>query len=179
MSETTYSQIPDYPQQYSAGAVLGRMVDGIGFRYRWATEGLSENDLSYKPCDSSRSISETLHHVHNLLEMVHTTITDQRYNLPEANKGYQFQELRQETLNMIAQISDQFKSASDDTIDEMSIKFKMGEQDLDFPMWNVINGPVSDILHHIGQIVGYRRASGNPIAEGVNPFIGQRMVEAA
>ena len=49
--------------------MLGRIVDGLGFRYRWATEGLTEKELDYRPCEVGRSISETSSHVHNLIVM--------------------------------------------------------------------------------------------------------------
>ena len=178
MEITTYAHIPDYPRQYSAGAVIGRIIDGIGFRYHWATEGLSEKNLDYRPCATSRSISDTLHHVYNLMEMLSTTINETRYELPEMNKDLGFNELRKETLDIISHVGERFKKSTDNEIAAMFIKFKMGEEDLDFPVWNVVNGPVSDLLYHIGQIVGYRRAAGNPIDPKVNLFIGQRMAEA-
>ena len=35
-----YYQIPDYPSSYNAATVAARTIDGLGFRYYWATEGL-------------------------------------------------------------------------------------------------------------------------------------------
>ena len=43
-----YYEIPDYPSAYNASTVVARMIDGLGFRYYWATEGLREEDLNYK-----------------------------------------------------------------------------------------------------------------------------------
>ena len=43
------------------------------------------------------------------------------------------------------------------------------------PIWNLINGPVADGLHHVGQIGTYRRASGNPMEAGVNVMIGKKL----
>ena len=57
----------------------------------------------------------------------------------------------------------------------MPIRFKMGDDDLDFPFWNAINGPVADALSHVGQVVSYRRAAGNPIDPQVNVFLGKKM----
>ena len=45
-STLPFSEIPDYPDSYTPGTVMGRLIDGLGFRYYWATEGLSENDLN-------------------------------------------------------------------------------------------------------------------------------------
>ena len=32
-----YYQIPEYPAEFTAETVAARMIDGLGFRYRWAT----------------------------------------------------------------------------------------------------------------------------------------------
>ena len=45
-SKLPYYEIPDYPETYTAGSVAARMLDGLGFRYYWATEGLNEDDLN-------------------------------------------------------------------------------------------------------------------------------------
>ena len=42
----------------------------------------------------------------------------------------------------------------------------------EFPIWNLINGPISDAIYHTGQLVSFRRTSGNPIPKGVNVFLG-------
>src|SRR4030095_3596210 len=43
-----YYTIPDTPKSFTANNVAARMVDGLGFRYFWATEGLTDKDLAYK-----------------------------------------------------------------------------------------------------------------------------------
>jgi len=37
-----YATIPEAPQEYTAGSVVSRMIDGLGFRYYWATEQLTD-----------------------------------------------------------------------------------------------------------------------------------------
>ena len=44
-----------------------------------------------------------------------------------------------------------------------------------FDLYNLFHGPISDSLYHIGQIVAFRRASGNPIPIRVNHFMGIKM----
>ena len=39
-----YAKIPA-PHRATAGAVVSRMLDGLGFRYYWATQGLQKEDL--------------------------------------------------------------------------------------------------------------------------------------
>ena len=50
-----YYTIPDTPTTYTAATVAARLVDGLGFRYFWATEGLTEKDLNYKPSAEART----------------------------------------------------------------------------------------------------------------------------
>ena len=45
-NELPYAQIPEAPNEYTVGGVVSRMIDGLGFRYYWATEGLRSEDLS-------------------------------------------------------------------------------------------------------------------------------------
>jgi len=44
-----YYEIPSYPETYTAATVAARLIDGVGFRYYWATEGLRPEDLSHRP----------------------------------------------------------------------------------------------------------------------------------
>ena len=45
MTELPYYTLPDPPTEMTATGVLIRLVDSFGFRYRWATEGLREEDM--------------------------------------------------------------------------------------------------------------------------------------
>jgi len=46
--ELPYREISTPTESYSVGAVAARMVDGLGFRYYWATEGLTCNSNRVK-----------------------------------------------------------------------------------------------------------------------------------
>jgi hypothetical protein len=170
-----YDAIPDYPDNYSAGTVLGRLIDGLGFRYHWATEGLTERELEYRPSESSRSLFETLAHVHSLVGMVASVLSGERYALPESAETRSLEELRRATLERIKQLSVRLKATSTDQFADMSLRFKRGDRDLDFPFWYVINGPMADALCHVGQVVSYRRAAGNPIDRHVKVLLGKRL----
>ena len=43
----------------------------------------------------------------------------------------------------------------------------------EFPFWNQLNGPIEDAVWHCGQIVAFRRASGNPISKKISVFTGK------
>ena len=68
-----YRVIPEYPQSYNAGTVVSRMIDGLGFRYYWATHGLTEKDLAYKPSETNRTIDETIDHIYNLSRVIYNS----------------------------------------------------------------------------------------------------------
>ena len=65
-----FHAIPDPPENYTAGTVLSRFTDGLGFRYHWATDGLTEQDLDFRVAEGARSTRETLEHVHNIVVMI-------------------------------------------------------------------------------------------------------------
>lgn len=171
-SSLPYRKIPDTPEIYSATNAIARMIDGLGYRYYWATEGLRKEDLEYQISADSRTALETLDHIHGLS----FTILNAAQNVPNERGTREslndFKEMRRETLNNLAQASDIFKNASDEQIDLFNVIFKRGNQESSYPVWNLINGMISDAIWHSGQIVSFRRASGNPIHSGVSVFRG-------
>lgn len=156
-----YYEIPEHPETYSAGAVVARMVDGLGFRYYWATEGLRDEDLAYKPSESGRTSNETLDHIYGLSNFILGTISKEAIKKGEANLS--FSEKRKQTLVNFKKASDILRNTEDIS------QFKTSR----FPFWNIINGPISDALWHCGQIVMLRRASGNPFNSKVSVFAGK------
>ena len=52
------------------------------------------------------------------------------------------------------------------------VKIYRRRNDTIYPIWYLINGPISDVLTHIGQIASWRRIAGNPV-ERVSPFSGE------
>ena len=111
-SELPYDVVPPPPDQYTAGTVLGRYMDGLGFRYHWATEGLFNQDMDYRICESSRSTKETLAHILNMVTMVECALTGETYEMPEKEVSLGLAELRQATLHRIEWISDQLKGST-------------------------------------------------------------------
>lgn len=166
--ELPYRELEDVTVNYTAGSVASRMIDGLGFRYYWATEGLTDKDLSYKPNKGARSISETVDHILGLSQVVLNAVLKKPngyngYDLPEMS----FKEKRELTLKNLKQASDLLKNETD--LSEFVIIF--GENK--FPFWNAINGPIADAIWHSGQIASFRRSAGNPFPKGVSVFTGK------
>jgi uncharacterized damage-inducible protein DinB len=171
-----YYQIPDYPDSYTPGTVVARMIDGLGFRYFWATEGLSAEDLAYKPSESNRTIDETLEHIYNLSRVVYNSaIKEINDRTQPGEKPLSFQEKRKRTLLNFKKASEILGNAED--LNEHPVIFKTKSGTFNNPFWNQINGPIEDAVWHCGQIVALRRAAGNPIDSKVNVFTGVRRSE--
>ena len=81
--------------------------------------------------------------------------------------------LREKTLEYLEQSSALFLNKTAEEVKQMQVIFQRGTEQFSFPIWNLINGPISDALYHTGQVVSFRRTSGNPIQKGVNVFIGK------
>jgi hypothetical protein len=156
-----YYEIPEHADSYTAGSAASRMLDGLGFRYYWATEGLRVEDLAYKPSESGRTSAETIDHLYGLSNFILNSISTEKSN--DKDEVLTFIEKRKQTLLNIKKASEVLR-----TVDDVS------QFDNDrFPFWNIINGPISDALWHCGQVVMLRRASGNPFNSKVNVFSGK------
>jgi hypothetical protein len=160
-----YAAFPPAPDHYSAGAVVSRLLDGLGFRYYWATEGLRPIDLTFKPSPQARTSYETLQHIYSLSNMI---INATGGNQTPPGQYKTFEELRKATLENFKKASTAIAGYSDSDMENLKVAF--GEKTL--PFWNMINGPISDCLWHTGQVVSFRRSSGNPFSDKVEMFLG-------
>ncbi|MDJ0645278.1 MAG: hypothetical protein QNJ57_04765 [Flavobacteriaceae bacterium] len=171
-SELPYHQIPDYPENYTAGSVAARMIDGLGFRYYWATEGLREEDLDYKPSESGRACKETLDHIYGLSRVIVNAATKTVNDRTTAEKEQlSIEEMRKKTLLNFQKASQILREETDLSAFKLMFKSQYGTSD--YPFWNNINGPIADAIWHAGQVVLMRRASGNPLNPKVSVFNGK------
>ena len=165
-----FYEISNYPESYSQSEIVGRMIDGLGFRYFWATEGLTEKDLNFRLPNDSRSSIETIVHIYDLSNMILNTAL----NLPidmKSTEGMEFKEIREKTLFNLKEASDIFKRTKN--FNDHTIVFLRNSEKVEYPFWNQLNGPIEDAVWHCGQIVAYRRASGNPISKKISVFTGK------
>ncbi len=146
--------IPDAPAAASAGAILGRLADAIGFRFRWATEGMGDADLPFKPAPDCWSLAQLIDHIHDLLVPVAKSIGARQY--PPLAQPASFALLRARILELSAALSARFKAMSDADLAGASVRNPT--------VWIMVNGHLADILTHIGQILSWRRLAGSPPA---------------
>jgi hypothetical protein len=168
-----YMEIEDYPSNNNSGAIMQRLTDGLGYRYYWATEGLTTEELNYTADNDSRSIRKTLEHIHSLASSVKSFSEGKVIQRGPSTEVLSFAELREETLLSLKGASKNFSTMSDETLYSLKVKFKRGERSSEFEMWHIVNGQISDAIYHVGQVVYNRRAAGNPVDPGMNVFMGR------
>jgi hypothetical protein len=163
--ELPYFEIPDSPKEFTAGTMAARMVDALGFRFYWASDSLTEKDLAYKANKEGRTSLETINHIYSLSK----TIVNSTLKLPNTKEKEElsYTELRSKTLQNLKTAADILR-----TSDDVS-QYKIIFGDKEIPFWNQINGPIADAIWHCGQIVIYRRTTGNPMNSKVNHFTGK------
>lgn len=166
-----YREIPDYPEKYTAEAVVARMIDGLGFRYYWATEGLRPNDLAFKPNPEARTTEETLDHILGLSAII-TRAVDKNNRSGNEASSLTFEVKRKTTLENLKKVSDLLRSGKVN-LEDCTVTFTNGDKKTTFPFWNQINGPIEDAVWHVGQVVSFRRSSGNPFNAKANVLTGK------
>ena len=168
-----FHKIPDYPEEYTAESVVARMVEGLGFRFYWATEGLRKEDLAYKPGKDTRTSEQTIDHIMGLTNvLINSFQSTPNTQTGEEISALPFEVKRKKTLENLKIVSDILRSGKV-KLKDLKIVFKRPNGTQEFPFWNQINGPISDALWHIGQVVTFRRSSGNPFNSKVNVFLGK------
>ena len=166
-----YHEIPEYEAEYTAGTVVARMIDGLGFRYYWATEGLRAEDLAFKPSDEARTTNETVDHIYGLTKVIYNSAIKEPNDRTAKDEDLSFEEKRKRTLIMLEKAANIFRTATD--LKEHTIIFLFGDNKSEFPFWNQINGPIEDAVWHCGQVISFRRSSGNPYNSKASLFTGK------
>ena len=169
-----YKEIPEVPSNYMAGNILARSIDGLGYRFYWASKDLRKIDLAYKPSPDGRSSLETLQHLYSLSEMILAT-PERKVNVRPIPglTTLSYEALRAKTLINLKKAADIYRDLIARDIAQLDIRFPTKDGYSSIPFWNMINGPIGDALYHTGQLVTLRRSSGNPLDSNVNVFMGR------
>ena len=162
--ELPFEDISKTPTELTATNTILRMVEGLAFRYRWATENLSEENIKFRPHPTSMSIEDVNSHIFDLVDSTFRVFGGEKQNKETLNS---FHEIRKANLYLLKKLVNLLREMNDSELAEME---KNTSRKL--PFWYWINGPLADALTHVGQITSWRRISGNPQLKGVNVFIG-------
>ncbi len=169
-----YYEIPDYPEKFTAGTVAGRIADGLGFRFYWATANLRPEDLKSKASPDARTLEETVDHIYNLTAIVMNATRKQPTVFPIDISALSFEEKRNAILEFIKTASTNLKAAKDKDFKDFKMIFQYADGNSnEWPFWNELNGPMADALWHTGQLVVLRRVSGNPFNSNVSVLSGK------
>lgn len=171
MDTLPFYQIPEAPTDYDAASVTARLIEGLGYRYYWATEGLRDEDLAYEPGNEGANCAGVLEHILGLTRFVLRTLKREIHDNSVEYPTLTWEEQRRATLMNLKEASDILRNNKE--VADARIIFKRGEKTSEYPFWNLVNGPISDAIYHTGQIVSYRRSSGNPIDPNVSVFRGK------
>ena len=147
MQETPFYSIEAETQEITTAHTIARLIDAIGFRYRWATEDLTENEFEFRPVESSMNLTELIRHIYDLSVWINTTLSGPKIIV---EKPLEFLDLRNGTLEIFFKLSTQLKVATD--ADFNSENLKSGTNEDSKLYWHMLNGPIADTLTHIGQI---------------------------
>ena len=93
-------------------------------------------------------------------------------NVKGQNKTASYTEMRKTALLNFKKASDALRASTDEQLKEYDAVFQKGDDVVKRPFWMVINGPIADCIWHCGQIVSFRRQSGNPFSGKVSLFTG-------
>ena len=168
-----FFEISSEKNHYTSANIIYRLIEGVGYRYYWASKDLKKKDLDYKPSSSSISSYETLEHIYVLSETIMNSALNKVNNRPTEKTPKSYNELREGTLMNLQKFNDIILSKNEDDLKRIKIIFNRGGREASFPFWNLLNGQIADMIYHTGQIVSFRRTTGNPIQKGVNVFLGK------
>ena len=137
MSTLPFSSIGSYSDSFTSTTVLSRMIEGIGFRFYWATEGLRPIDLDFKPCKDGRSCYEAIEHISMLTDAICEAFAGRIYDFSNHRSG--FEDYREGALNNLNIIFNALQENPD--FSNISVRLNYNSQDIVTPFWNLINGP--------------------------------------
>ncbi len=155
--------IPDYPADISALTMIVRLIDGLSFRFYWATQGLKEADYNFTPGLKVQSIGELIEHIWGLVNWINFSVSGKKTKKPE-----DITSMRNSALQILESLRITFYNMNEEAL----LKIKINRK----PFWHLINGPLADALTHTGQINTLRRLAGNPapradVFKGKPPFL--------
>ncbi len=149
MKDLPFKEMKEYPDSINATGIITRLLDGLGYRFYWATEGLTDKEYAFRLSAEAMSIGEIVGHIWGLINWIWLSIYGEEFSRPKEDSL-----VRNSVLENLALLKKHFTEMSVDELKAIRIEKR--------PFWHLINGPMSDALTHVGQINILRRAAGNP-----------------
>ena len=162
-SFSTMGSLPAGPPD--APAVIAFLTRSLGYRYRWATDGMAETTLAFRPVEGSMDMAELMGHLCDLAWWMRATLTGVMAPRPEPG----VEGLRAATMAHLEVVAEAFAAMTPADLEALRISPPGMEEA--FPLSNVIHGPLADFLTHVGQVTSWRRIAGD-LAPAAPVFFG-------
>lgn len=160
------TMIPHDPSVFNGSSVLQRMVEAILIRYTIAIKDMTDEAKNFRATPESMSMLELQKHILLLILWVSKSL-DMDIEIKE--KAETFSQFETQIKETTGNLSKHISLLTDEELSTKTIYLK--RSDTYYSIWYMIHGPLADAIHHIGQIVTWRRISGNPINQ-ISPFTG-------
>ena len=147
-----FRSVAEYPPRQDANGVLIRLIDSLGYRFHWATEGLTTDDYAFSPGGGCMTIGELVGHVWGLVNWVHFSAFGEGSGAPRAEDP---EDQRDQIYGMLFAIRTYARTINEEALFDLRIDGR--------PFWHILNGPLADALTHTGQITAFRRLNGNAV----------------
>jgi len=144
-----FEDFPEGPKGVSASNTVARLIDGLGSRLYMSLDGLTEEQCSLRPCEGGKTIGEALHHILGLVNWVRMHVYGQQMTRPESylDQGWA-------TLAELEKLRKHFVEITDEQLGQYELEGR--------PWWSFVSMPLSDALHHEGEVRLLRMQIGNP-----------------
>ena len=112
-----YHRIDEYPEKMNAVAVVVRLLDGLGFRFYWATYELDEDDYGFTPVEGGNSTGWMVSHIWGLMNWIYLNIKGEQKKQPPLKADQ-----RNHVLDLIRMIRQNITRMSDEQLAEVRIE---------------------------------------------------------
>ena len=144
-----FRSYPPDPPEHTLAHAAARVIDGLGYRLDRSLRGLRAEDLPFRVAESANRFEEVLDHMQGLVDWLAGALGIESKDAPPAADAKAAR-----LLASIGDIRDRLATMGDDAF-RVS---KLGKE----TCWSVFHKPLSDLLHHEGELRIMRHAMGNP-----------------
>lgn len=151
--ELPYRKIPKYSEKINNGLIMARMVDELGYKYYWTSEGLNEEDVRTE-FGSTNILYSLLDYIDQLSLLIASYVLNQPF-LDSVYEEKSISKLRKRTLFNLKNASNALIGSNTTT---------------QLPFWDILDEPISDVNWYCDQIISYRRKNGISCDERIDPL---------
>jgi len=149
--------LPPCPSKANTSSAISQLLSGVISRYANATQDVPEELSDYQVCESAMTMTQVYRHIYQLSYWTSSAWDKSCVYNKNLNS---LDDYRAATLTILLDLRNYIDGLSEDELSTATLYHKRTDSYL--PFWYIINGPISDMLTHVGQINSWRRAAGHP-----------------